>query len=72
VKGDEKSDTLIAEKRDLQLFRSLLECFHITKRSTETNSVQFGIRYSGNRYERIIELKSISGVRIKNNHYKYL
>jgi hypothetical protein len=64
IRGDENCDIITAEKRELQIFRSLLECFHIASRSTvEPNSVQIGIKYSENKYERIVELRAISGVR---------
>ncbi len=64
IRGDENCDIITAEKRELHIFRSLLECFHIASRTTaEPNSVQIGIKYSENKYERIVELRAISGVR---------
>jgi len=39
----------------------LLECFHLVKKNTELNRIQLNIIYSENKYERIIELTSISG-----------
>jgi hypothetical protein len=63
IKGDEKSDIIYADKRELQIFQSLLECFHISRRINEPNSIQLTIKYSENKYERIVELKSLSGVK---------
>jgi hypothetical protein len=62
VKGDETNDTLIAEKRESTVFQSLMECFRISK-GMEPNRIQAIVRYSENKCERIIDLKSISGVR---------
>jgi hypothetical protein len=63
IVGDENSEIISVHKKDLHLFKSLLECFHLIKKNTEPNSVQLSIRYSENKYERIVELKSTSGVK---------
>jgi hypothetical protein len=64
IKGNETSEVINAEKRDLQIFKSLLECFHISRRGAgvEPNIIQLTIKYSENKYERIVELKATSGV----------
>lgn len=64
VRGDEKSETIIAERKDLNIIKSLLECFHITRRLPNPNIIQLNIKYSDNKFERIIEVKATSGVSI--------
>ena len=62
IRGDERSSEITAEKREFYLWKSLLECFHISKNTNEPNVIQLIIKYSQNKYERVIELRSISGV----------
>jgi hypothetical protein len=62
IVGNENSEIISVHKRDLHIMKSLLECFHLIKKTTEQNTVLLSIRYSDNKYERIVELKSISGV----------
>ena len=55
-------------KKDLYLFKSLLECFHLIKKNTEPNTVQLSIRYSENKYERIqVKFRKF----INNIHWGY-
>ncbi len=71
IKGDETCETLSADKRDIHIFKSLMECFQLAPRnsSSEVSTIQLTIRYSENKYERIIELKSTSGVSIADKYY---
>lgn len=51
-----------AIKKDFNIFTSLLECFHIGNNRNVINTIVLTVKTSENNYERIIELKSTSGV----------
>jgi hypothetical protein len=44
-----------------------MECFNVTRNRSLVSSLQLSVKYSENKYERIIELKGLSGVK-----YKYI
>jgi hypothetical protein len=64
VKGDENSDIIQADRKDFNIFKSILDCFNVTRRTTCLNSIQFSIKYSENFHERIIDIKALKGVNI--------
>lgn len=75
VKGDENSDVIQADKKDFNIFKSILDCFHISRRAASLNTIQFTIKYSENFHERIIDIKALNGVKkflkIKKNQSIY-
>jgi hypothetical protein len=62
LSGNEKSEILYAEKRDLNIVKSLLKCFKINNNQSVANVIQLTTKNAENKYERVIEVKSNSGV----------
>ena len=65
VKGSEKEEVLVAEKKNFDLLQSLLDCFRSVE-SSKLNSVYTTIKLASkiseiNKMERIIEIEGISG-----------
>jgi hypothetical protein len=67
IKGDENNDIIQADKKEFHLMRCLLKCFQRTSQTLNSSSIEFSIKYSENLHERILELKSLNGVRTLKN-----
>jgi hypothetical protein len=63
VKGTEKSETIYAEKKENSFIKLLLNCFNRSRSDQQlSNVIQLSIKYSNNKFERIVEIKGDSGV----------
>ena len=62
ITGNEKSENIYAEKRDLNILKNILRCLRIMKSPIISHIIQLSIRYSENKFERIIEVKGNAGV----------